>query len=82
MGGELTWKPTLKRPLIITSVKWDSISWMTNDFKVEIQAWSMDNALECKLFCCNFGGQWSIQNRKLNCNLEEHVDFQTLSMKG
>lgn len=34
----------------------DSMSWMTFDFKVENQAQSIDNAVQYKLFCCNFGG--------------------------
>jgi hypothetical protein len=35
----------------------------------------MDNALERKLFCCNFGGHWSVKLKELFCIPEEHADL-------
>jgi hypothetical protein len=55
-GDKLEWEPALKRPLKITSTKWDSMSWMTFDNEVEIRARSIDDTAKREIFCHNFGG--------------------------
>jgi hypothetical protein len=67
----MNWDPTLDIPILITSIEWDSISWMTSNFELEIRTRSMDNEREHKLFCGNFGGHWSNKHRKFFCILEE-----------
>jgi hypothetical protein len=63
-------------------LEWDPVSWMTSDNEVEIRARSMEDEVECKVFCQNFGGHWSKKYIRFFRILEECVDFQTKSMKG
>jgi hypothetical protein len=81
-GDKLQWESAMKRPQKITSTEWDSISWMTFDYEVEILARSIDDAAKRKLFCCNFGGHWSEKHANFFRISEELVDFQIQSMKG
>jgi hypothetical protein len=80
-GDKVTWDPTLKRPQMITSLEWDPMSWMTSDNEVEIWARSMEDEAECEVFCQNFGRHWSKKHKRIFSIPEEHVDFQTKSMK-
>jgi hypothetical protein len=82
MGDKLEWESALKRPQKITSTEWDSMSWMTFDYEVEIRARSIDDATKHELFCRNFGGHWSMKQAKFFRIPEERMDFQTQSMKG
>jgi hypothetical protein len=81
-GDKVTWDSTLKRPQMITSLEWDPISWMISDNEVEIRARSMEDEVERKVFCRNFGGHWSKKHKRFFRIPEERVDFQTKSMKG
>jgi hypothetical protein len=78
----VTWDAALKRPHMITSFRWDPMSWMTSDYEVEIRARSMENEVELKVLCRNFGGHWSVKHGRFFRILEVCVDFQTQSMKG
>ena len=48
---------------------------MTSDFKVEIWAYSIDNAAELKLFCRNSKRNWSVQYKKYFHIPKECMDF-------
>jgi hypothetical protein len=60
---------------MIILAKWKSMSWMTSNFEVEIQARSIDNVVECELFCCNSSGHWTVQYKIFFCIPEEPIDF-------
>jgi hypothetical protein len=67
----------LKRPQMITSLKWDLMLWMTSNYNVEIQAQSMENEVERTVFCQTFSGHWSVKHGRFFRIPEERVDFQT-----
>jgi hypothetical protein len=66
----VTWDPTLKKPQMITSLEWDPMSWMTSDNEVEIRARSMENEVECEVFCRNFGGHWNKDTKGSSASLK------------
>jgi hypothetical protein len=42
----------------------------------------MEDEAEREVFYQNFGGHWDKEHNRFFCIPEEHVDFQTKSMKG
>jgi hypothetical protein len=67
---------------MITSLKWDPMSWMTSDNEVEIWARSMEDEGEREVFCQKFCGHWNKEHNRFFRIPEERVDFQKKSMKG
>ena len=74
-GAQTNLETALKKTLMIISAKSELISWMTSNFEVEIQARSMDNVIECELFCCNSSGHSTVQYKIFFCILKELIDF-------
>ena len=42
----------------------DPFFWMTQDYEVEIRAREIQDSNQQELFCCNFGGHWSIEHKR------------------
>jgi hypothetical protein len=42
----------------------DPLFWMTQDYKVEVQAQTIEDDANRELFCCNFEGHWSKEHKQ------------------